>query len=258
MNKKKVALTACAAALVGTLAVGGTLAYLTQVTNTVDNVFASDSNLTGELVEPSWNQETASKYVPGQTIAKDPQLKSTCDFDAYVAMKVVVKDNDGNVISLDDFQKTYATIDDFNTAAWDEIAKNDNYALYMYKTTLDKNTTTAPLFTKVTTNAKMETIYNKTTEVTVAYKQVDQATYEAAQGNKKEVDGKYYVEVSVDSKSYDSTATYYVLKDGSKMEVENLGKLPKFDIVVTGYMVQADNVDVNTAKTELTNLAATK
>ena len=87
MNKKKVALTACAAALVGTLAVGGTLAYLTQVTNTVDNVFSSDSNLTGELVEPSWNQETASKYVPGQTIAKDPQLKSTCDFDAYVAIQ---------------------------------------------------------------------------------------------------------------------------------------------------------------------------
>ena len=38
MNKKKIALTACATALVGTLAVGGTLAYFTAQTNTVENL----------------------------------------------------------------------------------------------------------------------------------------------------------------------------------------------------------------------------
>ena len=59
MNKKKIALTACATALVGTLAVGGTLAYFTAQTNTVENVFTGNNkDLKGIIVE-RFDKETA-------------------------------------------------------------------------------------------------------------------------------------------------------------------------------------------------------
>ena len=61
--------------------------------------------------------------------------------------------------------------------------------------------------------------------------------------------------VSISSTTYDPEADYFVDKNG-KMTSVSLGKLPHFDIDVTGYMVQSQNVSYDTAKTELTNLAA--
>ncbi len=65
----------------------------------------------------------------------------------------------------------------------------------------------------------------------------------------------FITENSISSTTYDPEADYFVDKNG-KMTSVSLGKLPHFDIDVTGYMVQSQNVSYDTAKTELTNLAA--
>ena len=59
MNKKKIALTACATALVGTLAVGGTLAYFTAQTNTVENVFTGNNKDLKGIIDENFNKKIA-------------------------------------------------------------------------------------------------------------------------------------------------------------------------------------------------------
>ena len=44
-----------------------------------------------------------------------------------------------------------------------------------------------------------------------------------------------------------------VLKDGKLVDAD-IDKLPKFEVNVSGYMVQAENVDYDTAVAELTAL----
>ena len=61
MNKKKMALTACAAALVGTLAVGGTLAYFTAQTNTVENVFTGNNKDLKGIIDEHFNKKIAER-----------------------------------------------------------------------------------------------------------------------------------------------------------------------------------------------------
>ena len=110
MNKKKIALTACAIALVGTLAVGGTLAYFTAQTNTVENVFTGNNKDLKGIIDERFDKETAESYTPGDVIYKEPWLENKTDsIDAWVAVKVDI-DAEGNTVSYDDFAKTYATI----------------------------------------------------------------------------------------------------------------------------------------------------
>ena len=58
---------------------------------------------------------------------------------------------------------------------------------------------------------------------------------------------------SVTSSTYNSEANYFVDKEG-KLENANISRLPKFNVNVTGYMVQADNVEKDEAVKELTAL----
>ena len=256
MNKKKIALTACATALVGTLAVGGTLAYFTAQTNTVENVFTGNNKDLKGIIDERFDKETAESYTPGDVIYKD-------SIDAWVAVKVDI-DAEGNTVSYDDFAKTYATIqtktangqfvDGFNTTDFEEVTvPNANYKFFVYKTVVKAGEKTKNIFDQVTVNAQIKKVFNSETAEKTVWKEVTKADYDSSSATKKEISGKYYVQESVTSSTYDSEANYFVDKEG-KLENANISRLPKFNVNVTGYMVQADNVEKDEAVKELTAL----
>lgn len=133
MTKKKKIAAIVSVLTVATLAVGATLAYLNDTTETVTNTFASDKNISISLREPKWDGYTfedtnypagtaaktdsnelgfnqAKSYVPGQVIPKNPTVKNTGttdSVDAYIALRVEYYDNDNNQISYDTFKTNY-------------------------------------------------------------------------------------------------------------------------------------------------------
>ena len=102
MKKKIALLMACVMAF--GVAVGGTLAWLTDDTAPVTNVFTpSDINIT--LTETTGEEY---KMVPGDTFAKDPKVTVKAGSEAgWLFVKVEESQN------LDDFL-TYGIIDDWN------------------------------------------------------------------------------------------------------------------------------------------------
>lgn len=106
--KKKVALTAAAVALVGTLAVGGTLAWFTDTetaTNVVtmgkvDILLKEDGGTDGNKVTSPEGLEYKN-VMPGDKFQKAVSIENKGN-DAYVRVKIVVSDNDVILNSLVD------------------------------------------------------------------------------------------------------------------------------------------------------------
>lgn len=106
--KKKVALTAAAVALVGTLAVGGTLAWFTDTetaTNVVtmgkvDILLKEDGGTDGNKVTSSDGLEYEN-VMPGDKFQKAVSIENKGN-DAYVRVKIVVSGNDVILNSLVD------------------------------------------------------------------------------------------------------------------------------------------------------------
>lgn len=251
MSKKKIALAVGSLALVGALAVGGTLAYFTAQTDSVTNVFTGENDDLGGKIVEDFDKEKAENYMPGDVITKVPTLENDASsIDAWVAVKVAI-DVEGAEVSYDDFVKNYATIstngvEGFNTDDYEEVTIDGaNYKFFVFKNVVKKGESTTAIFDKVTVDAGIKTVYNKEVGKKTVYKEVVAGTEGAV-----EIDGKYYVEESTDSFTFDSSAKYVELKDG-KVEATNIDKLPAFNIVVTGYMVQAQNVKYETAVDEL-------
>ena len=248
--KKKVLLAAGSVALVGTIAVGGTLAYLSSMTETKKNVFTGSNLIHGELTETYWNEESGSNYYPGKVIAKNPQIVNYAEdksIDAYVAVTVKFTDktNGANTqLSYDEF-KDYATVD-FDENRWELISgKDDKTLVYMYKEVLKAGETSEPVFENVTIETGIKCVFEKKTETEKVYKEVDKDTENAI-----EKDGKYYVLVDESSVTVNSKDNYVII-DGEEVRTTSL-VLPIFDIDVKGYMVQGtDNVCLEVAKTEL-------
>ena len=94
MKKKLIALTAAFLLVIGA-AVAGTVAWLTDSTQTEVNTFTV-GNIDIELDETTSNY----KMVPGQTIAKDPKVSVTADSeDCWLFVKVEEGNNVANFIS---------------------------------------------------------------------------------------------------------------------------------------------------------------
>ena len=121
-NLKPVALLLAIALLVGT-AVGGTLAWLTDKTNEVKNVFTV-GNIDIDLEETTGEEY---KMIPGYTIDKDPFVTVMANSEkSYVFVEVIESEN------FDDFM-TYV-ID----PAWAPVPDVDNvYYLIQNATTAD-------------------------------------------------------------------------------------------------------------------------
>lgn len=93
MSTKKKLIVAVVCLLVATCSlVTGTLAWLTDSTDTVTNTFAP-SNISLTLVETDTDGDgsqilNAYQMIPGSTYAKDPKVTVTADIDCYVFVKI--------------------------------------------------------------------------------------------------------------------------------------------------------------------------
>lgn len=241
MKKKNLAIAAGAVAMVGVMAVGGTLAFLTNDSNTATNVFTGDDNdLKGKIIE-DFDYEGASSYLPGDAITKAPKLTNESDsIDAYVAAKVTYY-VDGEEADYTSFTTKYADID-FNTAKWTAI--DNDKAVWMYNDVLGAGEATDDLFSTVTVKTGIETVTDKTTKTVYSYDEV-----------KADYDG----DIDLITEDEDGTLHYYVLRDTEVSVSENEttnGYLPTLQIVVKGYMVQAKNLDAASAAAQLLDLVS--
>lgn len=271
-NKKRMAKGIAAAALIGVIAVGSTLAYLSATTGTKTNNFTSNKNIGGETTE-EFESDKASNYTPGEVIAKNPSISINAGSEsAYAALSVdyygddvkmkteegkVVVDN-GTKMSQISFKK-YAEVTGWNleegNTAWKLIATSVNGSeLYMYNAILaptEKDAAAAnALFTGTKVNAGLRTI--TTTEL--AKETTTVYTYEDANNN-----GKYDADetkTEVKDKSVitqnTTTSTDYIDGNGNTLAVTSL---PPFVIDIKGFAVQSTNVALADAQAELIKLS---
>lgn len=90
-NNKKMAVTAAACALVGALAMGGTMAYLTDIDQETNTFTVGKVEV--DLEEPDYpgnESEDVEDLVPNQEVTKNPQISNTGINEALVFMTVTV------------------------------------------------------------------------------------------------------------------------------------------------------------------------
>lgn len=267
MNRKKLAVSVCAAALTGTLALGGTLAYLTSKTNTVENVFTGEDNNLGGRIDERFDEEKASKYLPGDLIVKEPKLENVKNsVDAWVAVKVDFS-KDGEAVSYTDFLKDasiqFQGLDGFNTTDWEEKdIPGTNYKFFVYKNVVAPDQKTSAIFDHVQISKTLEAVYNEKSQVKEAWKEVTKADYEAAKeaGTKVQClegeDGlQYYVLSSVSKEQVEAGTTFYLIDENGNKTTTDLKRLPSLKVNVSGYMVQAQNLTYEEAVAQLQALA---
>lgn len=202
--KKKIALICTAVVLVAAIAVGGTLALLTDQTDPVQNTFTVGKGISIDLKEPAWdgedfdgNTSTASEdlgenlaqnFVPSRVIPKDPTVKNTSDMDAvWIAVKLDVGYNlneDGTTYQVTG-KDALDKIQDFAKIDWNngwEEKDTDNSLVYYYKTTVAAGAETANLFSEVAINndANEQGMDNFKIDVTAYAVQAENVEYEAA------------------------------------------------------------------------------
>lgn len=142
--RRKVALGAAAVALIGTLAVGGTLAWFTD-TETATNVVTT-GNVDISILEKGDGQdeyeveddaglELAGPYVPGAEIGKAVKIKNTGANSAYIRV----------LVEFENLPGEEEPELNFDTTDW---IKEGSY--YYYKTSVEKDAETTDLFTTVT------------------------------------------------------------------------------------------------------------
>ena len=91
MTKKKVAAFFTAAALCGALAVGSSMAYLTDHDSVTNKFSVGKVDIVGH--EPNYTPDNDGKtnnIVPTQVIKKDPQIENVGKNDAYVYLDVSI------------------------------------------------------------------------------------------------------------------------------------------------------------------------
>ena len=146
--KKKIALMVTSLVLVVAMAVGGTLAWLTDTTDQKVNTFTV-GKVDIELAEPKWDEtygEDGAKVYPNADIVKDPTVTVIKGSEeSYVRMLVTISNSD----VMDTIFDPGALLTDIFTgydASWvyfnnveDEVAKTRTYE-FRYKDTVSAET----------------------------------------------------------------------------------------------------------------------
>lgn len=200
MKKRSIFTAVLSLALVGVIAAGATLAYMTAKTDTKTNVFTAGTALTGAIKETTFdganygearNQTTidadallvaptlginqAKNITPGRVISKDPQVKNTSatgtGASAWIAIKLTATfpNTSDSAAALAEIEKI-ANVD-WNTAKWGpKVTDGAGNVYFFYQTPVDPQAQTDPLFTTVTvkSNAAVSDLKNFNIEVTAA------------------------------------------------------------------------------------------
>lgn len=87
MSRKKLIITAVILALV--VLIGGLLAYFTDKTETLNNVFTV-GNVKITLTESKWNAENGKEMTPNKVVEKNPTITNVGGTNAYVFAKLEV------------------------------------------------------------------------------------------------------------------------------------------------------------------------
>ena len=192
MKKKNVLMTALSLTLVGVIAAGSTLAYLTSQSDTLTNTFTVGEGYGTEQDPGFYLDETAAKVegVEGKTVTTNPTSKDqfgrTEEGNTYAAMSIgdtIYKDP---TFHLDEGPESYifAKVEgvdameadgvgfDFTgwSANWVKVdGSKDRDGYYRYTSTVTAGTEIAPLFTNVSLPAALKALpdENDLTNITI-------------------------------------------------------------------------------------------
>lgn len=162
MTKKKLKTVALCAALIGTVSIGGIMAYYTDADTATNEFVVGEIEL--DLQEPNWNPNSGIHMTPQKTIKKDPQILNDGINDEFVFLEVIVPCLTLVTANPDGTKNPAAPTELFTytvNQGWTELAserketENAVTHLYVYGTkdactVLKKGVTTAPLFHTVT------------------------------------------------------------------------------------------------------------
>lgn len=143
------------AIIIGSICIGGTLAYLTDYDVAANEFTVGKVDI--ELTEPNWKPEDYKNLVPTQEIKKDPCITNTGKNDAYVYMEVAVPIQKLIVADPNGMRKDSAETKLFEYKPSEEWKLMDNYTkdgkhinIYAYTKILKPGDTSTPLFNTMT------------------------------------------------------------------------------------------------------------
>lgn len=150
-NSKKIVIGALSICLVAAMAIGGTMAFLTDSEDVTNTFSVGDLDIT--LTEPKWDDDTDGKeLVPGDTEEKDPTITAV-DGDSYMRVIMSVQDKDGTAITdkdrldliLQTIRYSAPALSEDNSYSTAELADyetvNSNFSLVADKSSSDTNVT---------------------------------------------------------------------------------------------------------------------
>lgn len=227
--------------------VGGTYAFLSAQTDKKENTFTPSENIKVQIQEPNWDADEngdgsygskeAQHYTANSKIEKDPSLTNTTlssnHNDEYLSLELgyYLEDSEG--------EKHEVTYSEFNKVA-KVISKDANGN----ETEGFKNTWTA-LSSENSENGSNDRFLYKGTAKELQIVAKDETT--------DTIFDYVQIDPALRLENSDGSKNYINLTDVKGNKFRALG-LPKFEITVKGYAVQADNISVDEAKTELLNL----
>lgn len=169
MKKRSIFTAVLSLALVGVIAAGATLAYMTAKTDTKTNVFTAAAELKGQIKETKFDgkdfdgtavtpqpavlgQDQAKQMVPGMTIGKDPMVKNNTaagGTSAWIAVKLDITNIAGGTYAekLANLQK-FATINFDTTGKW--VNDTTDPSVWYYTDAVVPQANTIALFDGVT------------------------------------------------------------------------------------------------------------
>lgn len=169
MKKRSIFTAVLSLALVGVIAAGATLAYMTAKTDTRTNVFTAAAELKGQIKETKFDgkdfdgntdptapavlgKDQAAQMVPGMIIGKDPMVKNntaTGGTSAWIAVKLDITGVPGGTYAekLANLQK-FATINFKTNTKW--INDTTDPSVWYYTDAVAPQANTTALFDGVT------------------------------------------------------------------------------------------------------------
>ena len=220
-KKKKVLVTAVAVVLALALTIGGTIAYLSDSTETVINTLATNK------VEVSLSETTGSDYsiVPGTSETKDPTVTVDATVEAYVFL-LVDDDTDGLVTyAIADGWTLYSTADENGTGS------DIYYQTVSGSTTLGVIADNTVSYDASLTNADMlDEDGNLKTGITLSFK-----AYAIQTASFDDVDAAY------------EALKLEILEDAGWVIVDEASDLTEEYVVAEGSYILADDVTISSS-----------